>query len=173
MPSDFAHWIHGGMLGLMASRRRPGAELSVERVEVEAMRARHQRQGLGRVAPQSSAVRACRDNCPWRRVLAEGAVQLLEAADVVPLPAVQRRTPRRAVEALRRCQRRDRRSAASRGRRRFRLAGHIIFLRVASCCVLCISLLEIEPIDVALIEEHRRAEDDPLLRTSICPRRPA
>ncbi len=67
------------------------AEFSVERVQVEAMRAGNQRQGLGRVAPELVG-RARLAGIVARRgnPSAELTIRVFETRDIVSLPAMER-----------------------------------------------------------------------------------
>jgi hypothetical protein len=90
MSSDFAQSIHP-----------LAAELAVERVQVEAVASRNQRKrhrGVG--AQLIGRARLARVVAGRRQPSAEALAETLEAADVIPLPAVQR--DRDAGEALQR-----------------------------------------------------------------------
>ena len=94
IPSDFAQSIQPAKCsGPIASRStRCAAELAVERVQVEAMRAGNQRQAPSpRRRGARRACAPCRDSCRSRRCPPPSvAVRVLEPADVVSLPAVER-----------------------------------------------------------------------------------
>ena len=100
----------------------PCAELAVEGVQVEAMRAGNQRQGLRRVAAELvRRARLARDSCRSRRCLRPaGRPGSRIPRHRLPASSGARWTRSQAGAAPPRCRRRGRRTAAWRGRRRRR-----------------------------------------------------